>query len=582
MKSRILWKLFACFVVVIFATLLVLYFYLTPRLSRFLYDDIEKALTEKSLLISDRLEVLSGTEWNQTRVDPLVDHLSEELHTRLTIVDRSGVVLGDSELEGESLAKIENHLGRPEIQQALVASHGMTRRYSTTLGKEMMYVAVRMNHGFVRVALPLTVVGQTIGGVKHAVLVSALIALFLLSVTSFFLSHTLTRSLKDLAVVATRIAQGDFSRRIIPSSQDELGLLTNAINDMAASLKQQFAQLEGEKNQLKTILDGMVEGVLVTDGRGEIVLTNPALREMLKLEGVVGGKTVLECLRHKPLHESIEKVLQTRRADEQEIVVRLGSEERNVIVHSAPLSPSGCVSVFYDVTGLRKLENVRKEFVANVSHELKTPLTSILGYAETLRQGALQDKEQAPRFLEKIEGNALQLKSLVEDILKLSGIESGRLEFKPVPLNLYETIQSVWENFEGMARKKDVTFENRVEGSLMVSVDPGAVKQVLGNLIDNAIKYSSAGGLICVSSTSQSGWCRVQVSDTSPGISERDLPHLFERFYRVDKARSREVGGTGLGLAIVKHLVQAHGGEVGVESELGHGARFFFTIPLTS
>lgn len=584
MKSRILWKLFACFVAVIFSGLLVLYFYLTPRLSRFLHDDIEKTLTEKSLLVRDRLEVLSAAEWNQQVIDPIVDRSSGELHARLTVVDRSGRVLGDSELDGEALAKIENHLGRSEIQQALTTSHGMSRRYSTTLDQDMMYVAVKMNHGFVRVALPLTVVEQTIRGVKHAVLIAALMALLSLSVVSFFLSRTLTRPLNELAGLATQISQGDFSRRLLPSSRDELGLLTNAINEMAASLKRQFTQLEEEKNQLKTILDGMIEGVLVTNLRGELVLVNPALREMLPLGGPVEGKTILECLRNKPLHESIEKVLRMGHSDEQEIIVHLGSEERNVIVHSAPLSPgvSGCVSVFYDVTSIRKLENVRKEFVANVSHELKTPLTSILGYAETLRQGAMQDKEQAPRFLEKIEGNALQLKSLVEDILKLSEIESGRFALQLFPVSLGTIIQEVWTHFDPLAQAKKIKLIVEIPPATTILADANALRQIVNNLVDNAIKYSSEGSVVTVASKAYENFCRVQISDNGMGISGRDLPHVFERFYRANKARSRQLGGTGLGLAIVKHLVQAHGGEVGVESELGHGARFFFTVPLSS
>lgn len=392
-------------------------------------------------------------------------------------------------------------------------------------------------------------------------------------------------SLREISEQVKRVTRGDFSRKIISFSPGEIGDLGRAINEMTESLQHQLAEQARQKNQLMAILDAMIEGVLVTNSRGEILLVNPALQEMLEQKDAYVGKRVIECLRHKELHESVERVLQGLSRDELEISVWIDGEERKMIVHSVALKratvPAGCVSVFYDVTKIRQLEDVRREFVANVSHELKTPLTSIRGYAETLLDGGLEDAEGSRRFVGKIERNALELQALVEDILKLSEIESGRLEFKPVPLHLHETIQSVWENFEAMARKKEVRFENQVEKSLLVSVDPSAVKQVLGNLIDNAIKYSSAGGSIRISSTSQSGWCRVQVADTGPGIAERDLPHLFERFYRVDKARSREVGGTGLGLAIVKHLVQSHGGEVGVESELGHGARFFFTIPLS-
>ncbi len=580
MQSKILWKLFGCFVAVITASLLILYFYLAPTLSRFLHNYIEETLTEKAYLIRDRLDALPAEDWNQDDLDNLADRLAGETKARVTIVDQTGRVLGDSDLSGAVLSSVENHLQRPEIQQALAEDHGVSSRYSTTVGHNMMYVAVKLKRGFTRVALPLTVIDHTVFEVKRAILFSALIALLLASVVGFFLSRTLAAPLNELSQVATQIAEGDFSRRLIPSSQDELGLLTEAVNRMARSLKKQFGQLAGEKQQLMTILEGMVEGVLVTNARGEIVLLNPALKTMLSLEGECIGKTLLECLRNKDLHESIDRVLEVGQVDEQEITIPLANGERSLIVHSAPLTirgdKRGCVSVCNDVTRIRQLEDVRREFVANVSHELKTPLTNILGYAETLRHG-VDEEATARRFIEKIENNATQLKNLVEDILELSAIESGRIELHLASVSLMGLIEDLQGDFAEACKVKKIVFSAKVPESFFVQADRVALKQILGNLIDNAIKYTAEGGSVTVGSGGPGN--KISVVDTGMGIAPTDLEHIFERFYRVDKARSRQAGGTGLGLAIVKHLVQAHGGEVGVTSQPGRGSEFFFTIP---
>jgi len=264
---------------------------------------------------------------------------------------------------------------------------------------------------------------------------------------------------------------------------------------------------------------------------------------------------------------------------EQEIALYLGGEESNVVVHSAPLN-AGAVSVFYDVTNIRRLENVRKDFVANVSHELKTPLTCIRGYAETLRGGALGDEAAARRFVEKIEINAAQLQNLVEDILKLSQIESGRLEIAAMPTPLSPVVASLCDEFAELARTKKIDLRNRVDGEVIAKADPQAFRQILGNLVENALKYTPEGGVVTVAAETRDGFCRLTVTDTGIGSAEADLPRGFERFYRADKARYRKMEGTGLGLAIVKHLVQAHGGDVGVKSEVGKGSEFWFTIPI--
>ncbi len=583
MKSRILWKFFATVFFLISLTLLVLSFYLTPRLTDLLSENIEETLIEKASLTRDRLEAVPASEWTPAGIDPISDRISGEIRVRVTILDPQGRVLGDSDLNGEALMMVENHLHRPEIQEAAHAAHGKSSRYSTTVGTGMMYVAMKASHGFVRVALPLHAIDRATGQIRRSIFIASLIALALVGVIGFFLSRYLSRPLQDMAEATRRIACGDFSRRLHPASRDELGSLAENINGMAASLQKQFSELETEKKQLRTILDGMVEGVMVTDDQGEIVLINPALRSLLQIQTDPVGKRVLECCRNQALHELVNHVLQRSEAEEGEMTLQLGSDEKNLLAHCAPLATSegfqGTVSVFYDVTRLRKLELVRKEFVANVSHELKTPLTNILGYAETLGRGALSDGESSVRFVAKIENNAVQLKNLVEDILQLSAIESGRVEMKKIAVVVQDVVESIRNSMEDPLKTRQLSLVNEIPRTLSIEADPSALRQILVNLIDNAIKYTLDGGRITVASEEKDGAVRIFVKDTGIGISEKDLPHVFERFYRVDKARSRQMGGTGLGLAIVKHLVQVHGGEVGVESEVGKGTRFFFSLP---
>lgn len=394
------------------------------------------------------------------------------------------------------------------------------------------------------------------------------------------LARHLTSPFIEMKNVVEGVSRADFSRRVLPDSTAEAGGLAQALNEMSSSLARQFKVIEAEKNQLVTILNGMVEGVLVTNGNGEVVLVNPALAAMLDLDGQSLGKTVIECLRHQAVHEAITIALKQKKVQEKEVTVWIAGEERNLIVHAAPLSQEGSVSVFYDVTGIRALENTRRDFVANVSHELKTPLTNILGYAETLRCGALNDAEASGRFVEKIENNAVQLKELVDDILKISEIESGRIELSRENLSLDETVNETLEDLAPKIKMRSLTVRQEISGS--VCADRRALKQILSNLVENAVKYTPEGGTITLTAERLVSTVKVTVSDTGIGIPETDLSHIFERFYRVDRARSRQMGGTGLGLSIVKHLVAAHGGEVGVVSEVGVGSHFFFTLPLRS
>ncbi len=357
------------------------------------------------------------------------------------------------------------------------------------------------------------------------------------------------------------------------------------IEEIEKNLQQKINELSEEKNQLQLILDGMIEGVLVTNAQGQILLHNPTFSEIFSLTFSCQGKRVLECVRHKDLDEMIERVVTGSPTEELEIVLRTMDEEKYIMVRSSPYKMGsgsvGSVSVFHDVTRIRQLERTRRDFVANVSHELKTPLTNIRGYAETLRNGALEDKEAASRFLEKIERNAIHLQELVEDILSISEIESGRFELHMTEFDLSSLLKELVEQHHLQISEKllDVKME-RIQAGI-IRADEKSIKQIFNNLLENAIKYTPEKGRIVVRTFFETDKAKVEIEDTGIGIPEVDQAFIFERFYRVDKARSRPTGGTGLGLSIVKHLVQAHGGDVGLKSESGKGSTFYFTIPIS-
>lgn len=369
-----------------------------------------------------------------------------------------------------------------------------------------------------------------------------------------------------------------FRKKFLSESAADAGLA------LSPETQDKIEQLSAERDRLRGILQGMIEGVAVTDGRGTITLANPAFYEMFNLDSRCEGKTLLESLLNKELQEHLEICLKTQTASEAEVAFRFGMEEKIGLVHLTPLwdeteKESGAVLVFFDLTTIRRLERARKDFVANVSHELKTPLTSIRGYAETLLNGQPENPEVSRRFMEKIEKNAGLLQDLIEDLLRISEIESGRKEWNPKPVMIPEVLQEVERLFSEALEKKNIQFKVECPPEATVMSEPAALKQILINLLDNAIKYNRMGGQVEITVQALGENFQIAVKDSGMGIPAKNLPHVFERFYRVDKARSREMGGSGLGLAIVKHLVQAQGGEVWVESKPGQGSRFILTLP---
>ena len=393
------------------------------------------------------------------------------------------------------------------------------------------------------------------------------------------------RLLREIGAWAKSFANGDFSRRISLSARDEMEELADSLNSMSRQIQSRMEESIADKSRLEAVFLSMFDGVMVIDGRGAIVLMNQTLKELLQVDTGVAGKKPLEVIRNIDIQELAERVLTSRSRPESREITLLHPQEKVLLAHATPVlreeAIDGAVLVFHDITELRRLEKVRRDFVANVSHELRTPVSTIRGYAETLLEGALEDKAHAREFLRIIYDDAGRLTKLINDLLDLSRIESGKMKLALEQCSLEAVVDKVLTGMDKEARKNSVTLKKEVPPRLSkIRIDEAAIAQVLLNLVENAVKYNNAGGGVTIGARETPRSIEVSVSDTGIGIPQEDIPRIFERFYRVDKARSRDLGGTGLGLSIVKHIIQSHHGEVFVESRLDGGSTFRFTLPI--
>ena len=556
--------------------------YLSKALEQQLTDRIRADLIVRARLIAQRIASTGVRLNDDASVDALVDELGVVSGVRVTVVRPDGTVAGDSEVETARIAKIENHGARSEIMDAIARGDGSSVRYSSTVGRRMMYAAVPITRagaivGTARVALPLTEIDQAIGVLRKTLAAGALLALLVAAVLSYSAAELTSRKLRELTQAARQMAAGNLGVRTRPSGHDEIVELGQALNQLAGSLSSSLGELRTERDLLTGILSSMNEGVLVVGGDGRIVLTNPALRHMLLVTQDALGKSVLQVIRNADLKHVLEGAA---RGEASEVELELaGLMRRRALVRAVPLqdAPGGVLAVFVDVTELRKLESVRRDFVANASHELRSPLTTVRAAAETLRT-VDNDPKAAARFIELIQRNSERLANLIDDLLELSRIESRDLTLQLEPLELAAVVDRTLAQHAHRAQLKRITLRQEIARTHGVRADRRALDHVLGNLIDNALKYCPEGAAVRVGATTENGKIRVSVADSGPGIQAEHLPRVFERFYRVDAGRSRELGGTGLGLSIVKHLVEAMGGKVGVDSRMGSGSTFYFTL----
>jgi two-component system phosphate regulon sensor histidine kinase PhoR len=520
-------------------------------------------------------------------LDPLVDEAARDVQARVTIVAPDGRVVADSAVSGPALLALENHASRPEVQEALHSEAGVSHRHSATLDDDLLYAAVAVRVGgrlvgVSRVSRSLAGIEEEVGKLRWGVTAALGLAFLVTALLPALLSSSLARSLQELMRAARQFSTGDLSARSRVGRSDELGELAQILNQSADALQQRLTENARDRARTDAILSSMEDGVLAVDHRGVVLLANNALRRGLDLSDPVGHHYV-EALRQREVGEVIEEVLRTgeRRAVEVELRhLRRVFALTAVRFPGAEAMPHGAVLTFHDVTERRRLERVRRDFVANASHELRTPLTSIRGFVEALEDGALAQPSTAERFLGKIRTHADRMAALVEDLLELSRLESGERPPQWEEVLPAEIAADVVASFSGMAERKAIELARIDSSAPMVVTDAERLRRILENLVDNAIKYTPAGGRVEVASRpGPDGGSVLEVSDNGPGIAAEHLPRIFERFYRVDKARSRELGGTGLGLAIVKHLAEGMGARVSVQSDVGRGTRFSVVLP---
>ncbi len=521
-------------------------------------------------------------------IDALLKNLAGKVSTRITVAMPSGLVLGDSQ---KSPASMDNYSDDPEVKEARGGKIGMATRYDPALNEDMVYVAIpRIVNGrpagIVRAGMPATAMSSALATIYGDTLVGCLVIVLFAAMISLYASQKISRPITQLKLGAIRFAGGDLHYRLDAPNSEEFAALADAMNAMASQLHARITTITQQRNELEAVLSGMVEAVLVIDKYENIRSVNRAAEKLFQINRVrVEGRKVQEAIRNTDLRRFVTETLSREEPLEADIVI-LGDPEKFLQAHSAILrdvdgKTISALVVLNDVTRLKRLENIRRDFVANVSHELKTPITSIKGFLETLREGALRDPEHAERFLDIIIKHTDRLSAIVNDLLSLSRIErdSEKGEIAVQNGSITEVLDAVGKACNAKAQSKNIKLECEAGEEIVAPINPTLLEQAIVNLVDNAVKYSESGQTVSVRAEKISEEVVIKVIDEGSGIPREHLDRIFERFYRVDKARSRKVGGTGLGLAIVKHIVSAHGGRVTVQSFPGKGSTFSIYLP---
>jgi two-component system phosphate regulon sensor histidine kinase PhoR len=589
-KNRIFFKLLAVFLIVIAATAATLDVMLGGAWETSLRTEIERNLTQKTLLFAHRVET--------DRAHSITEIAAQEAQAagaRATIIDASGKVLADSE---SNPADMENHAARPEFVSALAGKTGDNERRSATLGIPFLYVAVPVSGGAVRLAYPLSDVEAVQSQVHRRLLWGSTIALFIAFLIAASASVWTSRRLDRIVKVASRIEQGDLRARVEDGPLDEIGRVAAAIDKTAGQVERSFAAVRSSQRQLETLLNSMQDAVIAISADGLVQWANQPMDRLVRQHARLNAP-VVETIRDPDFLAAVKAATTTKQVKTTRATSIVPG--RAFDVTAAPLPDGGAVAVLRDLTETERVEKTRRDFIANVSHELRTPLTSIQGYSETLLDLSSENSAPNREFLEIIRKNAARMSRLTEDLLTLARVESGETRFDTEPVPPIELLHDAEESFREIARAQEVDLrivetnpvgvkpvgtkpdDGSVESLPSVRADREAIHQVFSNLIENAMKYGRSGRRILLGARPAKRGIEFgvefYVQDFGAGIASEHLPRLFERFYRVDKARSRESGGTGLGLAIAKHIMLAHGGSIRSESELGHGSTFLFTLP---
>lgn len=566
-------RLVISFLLVVLASLAIFWIWTSRRLDAHLYQIAELDLDTRLQMILPLIRI------EDPDLDALIDRLAAGASCRITVIDRTGKVMADSAYSGAGLVELDNHAGRREIMDALEFGRGSSLRYSTSTEEYLLYVARRLpdGSGLVRIAEKPESIENVSAGLKHRISLAGVLIALGGAVAVWLISRRMSTSLERLSEAADAISAGEFRAEIPVRSGDEFGALARRMEQLARRLEEQLTLLESERNHLNAVLDSLTEGVLVTDAQGYITGANPAFLKMFQLSSEPVGKLPLEVVRNVQVSDGVQRILGG--GERWEAEVRSG--RRVFLARFAPIgrkdSPAGTAVVFLDISELRRLQNTQRDFISNVSHELKTPLTSIQGYAETLRNENLAPIHQ--RFIEKIYRNAAQLSEMIGELFSLARLERGSSELQLEEVSFQELVAEVRSEFSEQLEHKQLTFESAAEPGLdRFRADRRYIGRVFRNLVENAVKYTDRGRITLRMQQVEDGF-RFCVIDTGIGIPQEHLSRIFERFYRVDRDRSRRTGGTGIGLAIVKHIVQLHNGQVWVESRVNEGTVISFQLP---
>jgi len=545
---------------------------------------IERNLVAETRLAAALL-VERQTDGSVAALDEEADQIGGFTAARVTLIAPDGRVVGDSAEDLDGLAALDNHASRPEVVAARRTGLGIERRFSTTVGTDLLYIAVAVRHPHVdilRLALPLTDVDDQFRAVRRSLVLALAVALGSALGLAWLSSFLLARRVNAIASVARRYASGDFSAPARDAGGDELGTVAGVLDDTARELGRRMAELAQDRARMEAILAGMLEGVIVVNDQGRVILANEAARRLVQPDGLAAGQHYVEVVRHPDIGAMIGRALNGQTPDGTEFSPPR-DPNRTIVARAAPVTTEGApgaVLVLHDITDLRHADRMRRDFVANVSHELRTPLTAIQGYVEALQEDLPPEPEEAARFLEIIARQASRMERLVRDLLRLARLEGGQEPVEPSPTDVDTLFADVVTELEGAleARGQRVVTDIAAEAKRL-HVDTAKLHDALRNLVENAVAYAPPSTTIALAARREDREFVITVADEGPGIPEADLSRIFERFYRVDKARSRESGGTGLGLSIVKHLVEILGGEVHAANRLTGGAVFTVRLP---
>lgn len=629
--SKIFRKLFLTYILILIVCISIL----TPIIGVSLRNYYNERVTHELWLSSVLTKYILKEDLlknNQADIQNKSLQIGKEINTRVTIVDKNGVVLGDSE---ENPQQMENHKDRSEIKDALSGKVGIVVRYSDTLKQDMMYVAIPVLEnsavkvrsfestldrpevmsrqsssvseaipvctevvspgkpgasaaviGVVRFALPIVSLKTNVHYIYKVILLGSLIGIFFALILSILIGNSFVKPIRQMQDITKKVTGGDFSKKIVVKSKDELGNLAYHLNQMTDELDRKIKEITKGKKELEAILGSMVEGVMVVGGDEKMLLINSPIFKMfdIRTKDII-GKSFWEVLRNEEVNSLLKDSIRNKQAVRKELHVIVPSENYFDVQTSTVFDNSskflGLIAVFHNITELKSIERMRAEFTANVSHELKTPLTSIKGFIETLLEGAINDKVKAKEFLNIIKTHTDRLENLINDLLSISKIESKEVKMDKININLHEELKRVVDLYKDRINEKQHIVEiNIKDNAVSVFADERKLEQVFSNLLDNAIKFTPGHGGISITASEEKDYIRIDFKDNGIGIPQEHLPRIFERFYRVDRARSRELGGTGLGLSIVKHIIEAHGGKVTVDSAPGEGSTFHIFLPL--